>query len=172
MCSGFFCILSGKTPVQVCSGKIFGLYLSLFSVACFAASPRCSCLVGLCGYRRAAWYLSFAPTRVSSFIRLSVMKTPIDMQPLYTYVNEEMTPLDLLKCLNGLSIDYTRLLIGKMEEGDPRQEVDRETYNYLYEIHRLSVCLIEGMRRAQNQQARGSLGEPEVERETMRKRAK
>ncbi|MCD8080042.1 MAG: hypothetical protein LUF04_06410 [Bacteroides sp.] len=94
------------------------------------------------------------------------------MQPLYTYVNEEMTPLDLLECLNGLSIDYTRLLIGKMEEGDPKQEVDRETYGYLYEIHRLSVCLIEGMRRAQNPQARGSLGEPEVERKTMMKRAR
>ncbi|MCC8187411.1 MAG: hypothetical protein LIP08_07855 [Bacteroides sp.] len=100
------------------------------------------------------------------------MKTPIDMQPLYTYVNEEMTPLDLLKCLNGLSIDYTRLLIGKMEEDDPKQEVDWETYNYLYEIHRLSVCLIEGMRRAQNQQARGSVGERVVERKTVTKRGK
>ncbi|MCD8031050.1 MAG: hypothetical protein LUF85_09595 [Bacteroides sp.] len=83
-----------------------------------------------------------------------------------------MTPLDLLKCLNGLSIDYMRLLIGKVEEGDPKQEVDWETYNYLYEIHRLSVCLIEGMRRAQKRQANKPLGKQVTKRKTVTKKVK
>ncbi len=79
------------------------------------------------------------------------MKTTIDLEPLNTYVTREVSPFYLIECLNGLSLDYMRLLIEEMEKGDPGEAICKQTYDRLFELHQVSACLIEGLRRTQEQ---------------------